>query len=61
MSNDDNTDNPLYEGPNRRKMARRENKKRRERMRWALENPIRRRSPGRRALDRVFYLLDPKR
>ncbi len=60
MTNDDNTDNPLQEGPNRRKMARRENKNRRDHMRWELENPIRRRSPGRRVLDRVLYLLVPK-
>jgi hypothetical protein len=61
MTNDDDTDYPLNEKPNRRKMARRANRDRRDRMRWDLENPIRRKSPGRRALDRVFYLLDPKR
>jgi hypothetical protein len=60
MTNDEEIDYPLYEKPNRRKMTRRADRDRRDHMRWDLENPIRRKSPGRRALDRVFYLLDPK-
>jgi hypothetical protein len=61
MPNDDDNDRPGYEFAERRKRARRAEKDRRDRMRWDMENPIRRKSPGRRALDRVFYLLDPKR
>ena len=61
MTNDDDTDKPGFNGPEHRKKARRADKDRRDHMRWDLENPIRRKSPGRRALDRVFYLLDPKR
>jgi hypothetical protein len=30
-------------------------------MRWELENPIRRHSPGRRTLDRLLNFMDPKR
>jgi hypothetical protein len=61
MTNDDATDKPGFNGPERRKKARRADKDRRDCMRRDLENPIRRKSPGRRVLDRVFYLLNPKR
>ena len=60
MANYD-TDKPAFKGPERRKIARRTGKDRRDQMRWGLENPIRRNSPGRRTLDRLFNFLDPKR
>lgn len=60
MTNDDDTDRTIYEGSERRKKARRADKDRRDHMRWELENPIRRKNPGRRARDRISYLLDPK-
>ncbi len=52
---------PAPDRPERRKMARRVNSDRRDHMRWELDNPIRRKHPGRRALDRLFYLLTTKR
>jgi len=58
---DDDSNEAIYKGPERRKKARRKNVDRRESMRWELENPIRRKNPGRRAKDRLLYLLDPKR
>jgi hypothetical protein len=58
---DDDTDKPGFNGPERRKKPRRVKNERRERMRWELEHPIRRKSPGRRALDRLLYVLGPKR
>gem|GEM_PF-1479924 len=61
MTNDDDTNKSEYEGPERRNRARRTDKDRRDRIRWELENPIRRKSPGRRTLDRIYYLLDTKR
>jgi hypothetical protein len=60
MPNDDNTDKPGFNGPERRKKARRADKDRRDRMRWDQESPVRRKNPGRRARDGMFYLLDPK-
>lgn len=47
--------------PERRKKMRRSGTDRREQMRWGLENPIRRKGPGRRSLDRFLTILDPKR
>ncbi|MEX2163960.1 MAG: hypothetical protein WD823_06930 [Sulfuricaulis sp.] len=58
---DDNTDKPASKGPERRKKARRTGKDRRTNMRWELDNPIRRHSPGRRAMDRLLNFTDPKR
>ena len=58
---DDDTEKTGFNGPERRRKPRRVNNDRRERMRWELENPIRRKSPGRRALDRLLYVLGPKR
>ncbi|MHB8535437.1 MAG: hypothetical protein ACYDBW_08330 [Sulfuricaulis sp.] len=58
---DDDTDDTRFKGADHRKKSRRKNKDRRDNMRWELENPIRRKSPGRRAIDRLLYLLDFKR
>jgi hypothetical protein len=46
MTNDDDTDKSGFEVHERRNRARRADKDRRDRMRWDLENPIRRKSPG---------------
>jgi hypothetical protein len=56
---DDNTDRPGFKGPERRRKARRTSKDRRANMRWELENPIRRKSPGRRTLDRLLSFIGP--
>ncbi len=58
---ENDSDKPGSKVPERRKKARRTGQDRREQMRWELENPIRRKSPGRRALDRLLNFLDPKR
>jgi hypothetical protein len=57
MTNDDNSDNT---SPNRerRKKMRRLSKERRDQARWDMENPMRRKSPGRRAFDRLMHALD---
>ncbi len=58
---DDDSDNTGFKDPERRKKTRRKSRDRRENMRWEQDNPIRRKNPGRRAYDRLLYLLDPKR
>ncbi|HYA39538.1 MAG TPA: hypothetical protein VEI74_14825 [Candidatus Methylomirabilis sp.] len=58
---DDGTDKPGLGKPERRKKVRRVNTDRRERVRWELDNPLRRKNPGRRAYDRLPYLPDPKK
>lgn len=57
MTNNDKSDKPAFNGLNRRKKARRVAKDRRDNMRWELDNPIRRKSPGRRAFDRLLHAL----
>ncbi|GAB4506929.1 MAG: hypothetical protein Tsb0026_00040 [Sulfuricaulis sp.] len=42
----------------RRKKMRRLSKERRDQVRWDMNSPIRRKSPGRRALDRLMQALD---
>jgi hypothetical protein len=51
------SDKPAFDGRERRKKARRKNKDRRDNMRWALDNPMRRKSPGRRVFDRLLHAL----
>lgn len=58
---DNEFENQDVKHPERRKKSRRSTKDRREAMRWGLENPIRRKSPGRRALDRLYSFLGPKK
>lgn len=58
---DSDAGKPAPDRPERRKMARRVAADRRDHMRWELDSPIRRKNPGRRALDRLFYLLTTKR
>jgi hypothetical protein len=58
---DDDSDESLFNGQERRKQTRRKGNDRRESMRWEMDNPIRRKNPGRRAYDRLLYLLGPKR
>ncbi len=61
MTDDEHSDKPALNRPERRKKIRRTGKDRRDHMRWELDNPMRRKSPGRRALDHLLYVLDPKR
>lgn len=42
----------------RRKKMRRLGKERRDQVRWDMDNPIRRKGPARRALDRLMHALD---
>jgi hypothetical protein len=46
-----------FDGRDRRKKPRRTAKDRRDNMRWELDNPIRRKSPGRRVFDRLLHAL----
>ncbi len=57
MTNNDKSDKPAFNGLNRRKKARRVAKDRRDNMRWELDNPLRRKSPGRRVFDRLLHAL----
>ncbi|MEK7084056.1 MAG: hypothetical protein AAB932_02390 [Patescibacteria group bacterium] len=57
MTNGDNSDNTSPKRERRKKM-RRLAKERRDQARWDTKNPIRRKSPGRRALDRLMSALD---
>jgi len=51
------SDKPAFDGRERRNKARRLAKDRRDNMRWELENPMRRKSPGRRVFDRLLHAL----
>lgn len=51
----DKTGSPEAE---RRKKKRRLGTERRDQARWNAKNPIRRKSPGRRALDRLLHALN---
>jgi len=51
------SDKPAFNGRERRNKARRLAKDRRDNMRWELENPMRRKSPGRRVFDRLLHAL----
>ncbi|MGA9031081.1 MAG: hypothetical protein WB402_01000 [Sulfuricaulis sp.] len=58
MKNKDKSDKPAFNGRNRRNnKARRVAKDRRDNMRWEMDNPIRRKSPGRRVFDRLLHAL----
>ena len=56
MTNNENTGNPPDR--ERRKKMRRLGKERRDQPRWDTDSPIRRKSLGRRALDRLIHALD---
>jgi hypothetical protein len=56
MTDNNNSGNPTNR--ERRKKMRRLGKERRDQVRWDTNNPIRRKSPGRRALDRLMSALD---
>jgi hypothetical protein len=58
MTDNDNSGNPPTPDRERRKKMRRLGKERREQPRWDTDSPIRRKSPGRRALDRLKSALD---
>lgn len=58
---DDETDKPASGKPERRKKTRRMSSDRREQVRWELDNPLRRKNPGRRAYDRLPYMPGPKK
>jgi hypothetical protein len=57
MTNKDNSDKPAQRDRDRRAKARRVEKDRRDNMRWELDNPMRRKSPGRRVFDRLLHAL----
>jgi hypothetical protein len=57
MTNNDNSDKPAQRDRDRRAKARRVEKDRRDNMRWELDNPMRRKSPGRRVFDRLLHAL----
>ncbi|MGE5241452.1 MAG: hypothetical protein ACM3NI_07380 [Bacteroidota bacterium] len=57
----DETDKPASQKTERRKKTRRVNPDRREQVRWELNNPLRRKNPGRRAYDRLPYIPGPKK
>jgi hypothetical protein len=57
MTNSDNSDKPAERDRDRRTKARRGAKDRRDNMRWELDNPMRRKSPGRRVFDRLLHAL----
>ena len=57
MTNKDNSDKPTQRDRDRRAKARRVAKDRRDSMRWELDNPMRRKSPGRRVFDRLLHAL----
>jgi hypothetical protein len=57
MTDNENSGNPPDKRERRKKM-RRLSKERRDQVRWDTSNPIRRKSPGRRALDRLMQALD---
>ncbi|BAV33645.1 hypothetical protein SCL_1334 [Sulfuricaulis limicola] len=58
MTDNDNSGNPPAPDRDRRKKMRRLGKERRDQPRWDTDSPIRRKSPGRRALDRLKSALD---
>jgi hypothetical protein len=60
MANHVNNGNAGYKGPERRKYARRLITDRRKEIRWEPNNPNRRQSSGRRAVDQLGVLA-PKR
>jgi len=53
MANHQDTDKPVYKGPERRKSARRSIADRRKEVRWEPKKPNRRQSPGRRSTDHL--------
>jgi hypothetical protein len=57
MTNKDNSNKPAQRDHGRRAKARRVEKDRRDNMRWEMDNPIRRKSPGRRVFDRLLHAL----
>ena len=57
MTNKDNSDKPAQRDRDRRTKARRVEKDRRDNMRWEMDNPMRRKSPGRRVFDRLLHAL----
>ncbi len=58
MTDNDNSGNPPPPDRERRKKMRRLGKERRDQPRWDTDSPIRRKSLGRRALDRLMHALD---
>ena len=58
MTKDNDSSKPAARKLEQRKKMRRLGKERRDQARWDKENPMRRKSPGRRALDRLMHALD---
>ena len=57
MTNNDNSDKPAFDGHDRRKKKRRVEMDRSDNKRGELDNPPRRKNPGRRAFDRLLHAL----
>lgn len=57
MTNNDNSDKSAFDGRDRRKKKRRVEKDRPDNKRGELDNPIRRKNPGRRVFDRLLHAL----
>lgn len=58
MTDNDNSGNSSSPDRERRKKMRRLGKERRDQPRWDDNSPIRRKKPGRRALDHLLSALD---
>ncbi|MCR4345888.1 MAG: hypothetical protein NUV55_01590 [Sulfuricaulis sp.] len=58
MTKDSDSNKPASREREQRKKMRRLSKERRDQVRWDMDNPMRRKSPGRRALDRLMQALD---
>jgi len=58
MTKAEKSDKPSSPDRERRKKKRRLSKERRDQARWDKDNPIRRKGPGRRALDHLLTALD---
>jgi hypothetical protein len=61
VTDDEDTDGEGFKGKERRNKVRRSGKQRRDQARWDVNNPIRRKGPGRRALDRLLKERDTDR
>jgi len=61
VARNNDSDGKKFDGRERRKKVRRSGKERRDRSRWDMSSPIRRKSPGRRALDRLLKETDNER
>jgi len=61
LARKDNSGGKKFDDRERRKKVRRAGKERRDRSRWDMSSPIRRKGPGRRTLDRLLKETDNDR